>query len=101
MPAQIAEMRRETAAMHNLVHVMASSSARPTAGPSIAATQLIAGPSTAGPSTSGAHPLAGPSTAAAQPIAVLSTGVGVVDERPNNMASFSSVPQGSLVDPKV
>ena len=118
MPAQMAEMRREMAEMHNFVHVMASTSARPIAGhstaapqpiagPSIAATQPIAGPSTAaaqpiaGPSTSGAHPLAAPSTAAAQPIAALSTGVGIVGERPNNMASFSSVPLGSLVDPKI
>ena len=96
MPAQMAEMRREMAAMHNLVHVMASTSAQPIAGPSTAATQPIAGPS-----TSGAHPLAGCSTAAAQPIAALSSGVGIVGERPNNMASFSSVPLGSLVEPKI
>ena len=96
MPAQMAEMRREMAAMHNLVHVMASTSAQPIAGPSTAAAQPIAGPS-----TSGAHPLAGCSTAAAQPIAALSSGVGIVGERPNNMASFSSVPLGSLVDPKI
>ena len=42
-----------------------------------------------------------PSTSAAQPIAAPSTGVGIVGERPTNMASFSSVPLGSLVDPKV
>ena len=159
MPAQMAEMRREMAVMHNLVHVMTSISAQPItgpatgtaqpitgpstataqpiagpsiaaaqpiagpsiaaaqpiagpsiaaaqpiAGPSIAAAQPIAGPSTAaaqriaGPSTPGAHPLASCSTAAAQPIAAR---VGIVGERPNNMASFSSVPLGSLVDPKV
>ena len=34
-------------------------------------------------------------------IAAPSTGVGIVGERPNNMASFSSVPLGSLVDRKV
>ena len=96
MQHQMAEMRREMAVMHNFVHFVASTSAQPIVGPSTATAQQIAGPSSAT-----IQPITGPSTSAAQPIAALSTGVGIVGERPNNMASFSSVPLGSLVDPKV
>ena len=62
---QMDEMVREMATMHNLVHVMASTTAQP---------------------------IAGPLTATATPI---------VGEWPHNMTSFSSLPLGSLVDPKV
>ena len=96
MQHQMAEMRRGMAAMQNLVHFMASTTAQPIMGPSTATAQQIAGPS-----STTIQPITGPSTSAVQPIAALSTGVGIVGERPNNMASFSSVPLGSLVDPKV
>ena len=107
MQQQMAEMRREMAAMHNLVHVMASTTEQQIAGRSAATEQQIAGRSAAteqqiaGRSAATIQPITGSSTSAAQPIAAPSTDVGIVGERPNNMASFSSVPLGSLVDPKV
>ena len=96
MQQQMAEMLREMAAMHNLVHAIASTTAQPIVDSSTATEQQ-----TAGPSSATIQPITGPSTSAAQPIAAPSTGVGIVGERPTNMASFSSVPLGSLVDPKV
>ena len=73
-----------------------STTAQPIVGSSTATEQQ-----TAGPSSATFQPITGPSTSAAQPIAALSIGVGIVGERPINMASFSSVPLGSSVDPKI
>ena len=73
MPAQMAAMRREMAAMHNLVHVMTSISAQPITGPATGTAQPIAGLSNAaaqrivGLSSAAAQPIACPSTAAATP----------------------------------
>ena len=73
MQQQMAEMRREMEAMHNLVHVMASTTAQPIVCSSTAKEQQ-----TAGPSSATIQPITGPSTSAAQPVAAPSTGVGIV-----------------------
>ena len=59
MQQQMAEMRREMEAMHNLVHVMASTTAQPIVGSSTATEQQ-----TAGPSSATIQPITGPSTSA-------------------------------------
>ena len=77
MQQQMAEMRREMEAMHNLVHVMASTTAQPIVGSSTATEQQ-----TAGPSSATIQPITGPSTSAVAgrpaDIAAPSTGVGIV-----------------------
>ena len=101
MPAQMAAMRREMAAMHNLVHVMTSISAQPITGPATGTAQPIAGLSNAaaqrivGLSTAAAQPIACPSTAAAQPIAGPSTSGTIRSwavRRPQHKRSLPSQP---------